>query len=318
MILHTVRLNEIASDDQTFRISEELDSPNLIASVAAVGQINPLVLLENGSCRLLVVCGFRRLAALKQIGAPEAAARVLPQSASPLEAFRLALFDNLGHRPLHALEQARALRALRSLGVSQGELLEIYLPLLGLQGHPNVLRCYLSLHGLDAPLRRGLLEDRIALSTAQRLAVQPGEVQARFAALLETVRFSSSLQRECLDLLEALSAIREQPLAALLDEPEILRTAAHPGLSPFQRGQQIHRLLYRRRNPTLARAEEDFDARLSRLPLPGAIRISHDPYFETPRLRVEFDASSPQRFRELVARLNAASEAPDLDALFEL
>ena len=54
------------------------------------------------------------------------------------------------------------------------------------------------------------------------------------------------------------------------------------------------------------------------LGLPAAIKISTDPFFETPGLRVEFNAGTPGRFRTLAAALQSASQMPVLEELFDV
>ena len=49
-----------------------------------------------------------------------------------------------------------------------------------------------------------------------------------------------------------------------------------------------------------------------------SIRILPHPFFETADLRVEFEASSVERFRELAAALDNAAQSQALEGLFQL
>jgi hypothetical protein len=89
-------------------------------------------------------------------------------------------------------------------------------------------------------------------------------------------------------------------------------------LSPFQKGEKLHQVLCRLRNPRLSRAAERFLAEKKLLGLPGSIQITPDPFFETPGLRVEFNASSADRFRDLTAALQRASQMAALDEMFDV
>jgi len=62
MLIEEISPDAIEPEDETFRISEELDSMPLLESMREFGQLNPLILLEHGPRRLMV-CGFRRLRA---------------------------------------------------------------------------------------------------------------------------------------------------------------------------------------------------------------------------------------------------------------
>jgi hypothetical protein len=150
----------------------------------------------------------------------------------------------------------------------------------------------------------------------ERLAKLSENEQERFAALMEAVRLSASLQKKTLDLLDDLSGMNRMPFTDPLDIPEIQEFLRDAKLSSFQKGEKLYGALYRLRNPRVARAEADFAAQRKLLGLPGAIRITPPPYFETAELRVEFAAAGPGKFRELAAALQKAADSPELEKLF--
>ena len=77
MTILKMPLDEISFENQTFRISEEIDSVPVLDSIREVGQLNPVILLDLQP-KMAIVCGFRRIHALKRLGNSEAFARVLP------------------------------------------------------------------------------------------------------------------------------------------------------------------------------------------------------------------------------------------------
>ncbi len=261
--------------------------------------------------------GFRRVRALQRIGCGRILSRLLP-GAEPLTLFHTAVWDNLAHRTLTVLEIARTLATLQgTCAVPEVELVDRWLPVLGLPAHKNVLRSYLRLNGLVPGLRDALREGRITVPSAERLAVMTPADQRQAAALLERIRLSASLQRQTLDLLEETAAADACAPALILQRPEIVRLCEEPHLSPFQRGEKVYQHLYRERHPRLTRAHERFALERSRLGLPGCVRLSPEPYFETARVRVEFETSSADSFRELASALAEAAANPALDALFK-
>jgi len=293
----------------------------MVASLRAVGLINSVVLLEGAaSAGHKIICGYRRLHGLRRLGEAAAPARLLPPvEFSTLEVFLKSLWDNLSHRQLGPLECARVLFKLeRECRVPENVLVERFLPLLGLSPHRKVLRSYLSLHRLHSKLRCMLTAGHLTLASAERLAQAAPEMQDEMAAVLARVRLSASLQREVLDIVDDLAAISGTSPVAILNEPEILAIAGDGRLSGFQRGEKIYGRLYCRRYPRVFQARETFLAERTALDLPGTVRLSPDPYFETPRLRVEFDAVSAQAFRETVDALGRACRTAALDRLFKI
>ncbi len=319
MIFKEILFEEIDVENEAFRISEILDSTPLLDSLRAIGQLNPVLLLER-SPRKVIVCGFRRIRAMERLGKPRILARILSEESIKLsEIFGLALWDNLSHRQLEPLEKARALLGLQqTCGVPDDALVKTYLPLLGLTPHEGVLRSYLTLNNARPGLRRCLAEGQLTHSSVENLAEMPSQIQDSIAALMTGIRLSASLQRKVLALLEDLSAMTETLLDAPLDHPEVLAVLNDSRLSPYQKGEKLHEALYRLRNPMLSRASDRFLSQKKKLGLPGSIQITSHPFFETTDLRIEFEASSVERFREQAALLHKAAQLPELEGLFQL
>jgi hypothetical protein len=317
MILKDISIEDIDIECEEFRISEEWDSPSVLDSMRAIGQMNPVVLLDRAP-RKIIVCGFRRIRAALKLDKSQVFARILCEkdfgSIRPLE---LALRDNLSHRQLNPLEKARVLYKLQNACcIPMDRILKVYLPLLDLPSHESVLAGYVLLNEVGSGLRQCLVAGTLTLSSIEMLAKASHTVQNSFASLMTRIRLSASLQRKVLGLLEDLSAMAEGPLDAPLDNPQVRDLLEDAQLSPFQKGEKLHEVLYRIRNPRLSLAKERFLEQKRRLALPGSIRITPHPFFETADIRVEFDVSNAERFREFATALNRAAHLPDLEGLF--
>jgi hypothetical protein len=319
MDLKTIQIEEINIEDETYRISEDLDSKSILASLKKVGQLNPVLLLDHAP-RKIVVCGFRRIRALKELNAFQVLAWILSENShGMLQRFELSLWDNLSHRQLNPLENARLLYKLRNVcNVSEEALVEAYLPLLGLEPHESVLKSYLRLDGIHSALRSCLLENRLTFSSVDILAAMPYPVQGRIALLMDKIRLSASLQRKVLDILEELSAMAGESMDAPLDNPAVPSILDDPDLSPSQKGGKLHEVLYRMKYPELSKALDRFQAGKKALALPGSIRIIPHPFFENEDLHVEFQAANAERFRELTNALQKAAQSSKLDKLFRV
>jgi ParB-like chromosome segregation protein Spo0J len=320
MEVDNVAIESVDLTDQRFRISEGLDCAELENSLREVGQLTPVILLGTRESPGTVVCGFRRLRALRSIGERVVLVRSLsPGEYSPLQAFRIALWDNLAHRRFNALEKARILHTLQgAFGLTQDKLVEDYLPLLDLAPHQNVLRTYLHLHSLPPGLRMAVLDGRCTPASAERLCMRPQTDQAALAHVLERARWSSSLQRQVLDLVEEIAAVGNCSVADVLGSPKVTEVLEDFSLSPYQRGERIYRSLYQWRNPRLSRAQRAFLRAKDELGLPAAVRLTPPVFFETPLLRVEFEVSCAADFCEITAALHQAADNPALAKLFEV
>jgi hypothetical protein len=321
MVFREILLSGVDFEDETLRVSEDLDVPGMPASLRAVGLINPVVLHEGASSsRYRIVCGFRRLHGMRSLGIAKATARILPLPGDGiLELFLTAVWDNLAHRKFSPLEASRILSTLKqTCGIDNRTLVERYLPLLGLSSHENVLRSYLNLQQLRPDLRCMLQTGRLTLASAERLSRETPHVQERLAPLYGRVQLSASLQREVLDLAQDLAALMGTDMAGIFCCPEISAIAEDTTLSGFQKGERLHALLYRRRNPRITRVRDKFQADRAAMELPGSVRLTADPHFESPRLRVEFDVTSARDFRETVTAIERCTRSSRVEQLFEV
>jgi len=317
MVLKEVAIADIDAQCEEFRISDDIDSERLTDSLRAVGQLNPVILLERGA-NPVIVCGFRRIAALMRLGVRAAVARILTvEDCRITHPLKLALCDNLAHRKLSPLEQARAAVKLRDIcGVEREQLIGEYLPLLGLPPRENALAACFALHAARPELKRLFAEDALTLASMERLSNLSEYEQKRFADMMSNVRLSASMQKKTLDLFDDLAGMNRANFTVPLDIPEIREFLRDAKLSSFQRGEKLRETLYRLRYPRVARAEADFSSQRKRLGLPGAIRVTPPPFFETAELHVEFEAASPEKFREFAAALQKVADSPELEKLF--
>jgi len=183
---------------------------------------------------------------------------------------------------------------------------------------PMVLRSYLVLHSLHPQLRKMFLEGRITQESAERLSRASCDFQGVMAAVLLKARWSASLQREVLDMVEELSSIWKCAPGEIFGRPEIASVLNSDDSSSSQRGEKIRGSLYQSRNPSLSDARRQFQLEKVKLGLPAQVRLSPDPYFESNRVRIEFDVSSAAGFRKMAAALQNASERTDLEGLFRV
>jgi len=319
MQIKSVRLNEINLEDQRFRISEDLDSQPIRDSLSNIGQLNPVNLLVEEDAGMIIICGFRRLRALRRLEATDVMARLWPVGeCTSLQGLSVALWDNLSHRRLNPLEIARVLSGLKETGLVDQILLERYLPILGLSPHPRILQDYLDLHQLRPGLRRLLMDGGTTVRNAIILAGEGEKLQVKMADLLRKVHLRASRQHAVFDLVRDLAAMRDQRPEDVLEHPEIRDAANDRSLSGAQRGEAVHRFLRREKNPRYVRAREGFESEKKKLDLPGSVRISPDPFFETSRLRIEFDVRTASDYREIVSALSRAAESSSLENLFRI
>jgi hypothetical protein len=320
MELQRIALENSALDEELLRVSDSSNLENLRDSLRRSGQLNPLVVLLRQRGDAVLVSGFRRLQALRDLRSGPALAWVYESAEITLtEAFQAALAENLSHRALNPLEKARSISILSSVcGMSQEELIGRVLPILGLPAHKNVVRSYIHLDGLSARLKSFFLDGRLTLATAERLGSYPEPDRETMQQFFEQARWSASLQRRLLSLIEDLAGANGCGIGDIAARASCEAILEDTRLSGFEKGEKIYERLYRISNPRLSAAESAFKEEKEKLGLPGSIRLAPDPYFETTKLRVEFDAANADAFKLAASHLARAAQHPALPKLFRL
>jgi ParB family chromosome partitioning protein len=147
--LQTVQLSEISVSDLFFVTTEGRDNTSLQHSIAACGLLQPPCLWRPGdNAPYVVICGYRRLLAVRALGWRELSAWVLDPAASKASLLACSLEDNLAHRVFNPVETANALQRLVECFPRQSVISE-WLPRFGLSASARVLERFLNLCVLE-------------------------------------------------------------------------------------------------------------------------------------------------------------------------
>lgn len=309
--------------DRTFAVTPVwISTARLVASIAQAGVVSPLRLQRRADGGLRIVSGFRRFQASRTLGLESVPCVEVPASASEKELFLSALHENLGSRILSDVERAFALVKLRDLcGLGEKELIERFLPLLGLRPDRFHLRQYVKLASLPDDLQRALPD--LNFDLAFRLAAWDAAERAVFLELLERFRLGRNRQREIFELLDELRAIERtaDPAADLLKlwrrsgAADLTADPSQPAPSQLQR---ILECLRRMRFPTLSSQEDRFQQLKAALKIPPQVQFNAPRFFEGDRITIQFAARAPEELGRLASRLEDISRRPELAKIFEM
>jgi ParB/RepB/Spo0J family partition protein len=310
-----IPLEEIDLSDETFSVNFRPDLADLRSSIEEVGLICP-VLLRRRPGRFQIVCGFRRAAVLKETGSSCVGARVIEEE-DELRLFRLSLHDNLTTRGFNAVEKAIVLEKLADrFGIDRSVLIAKFLPLLSLETNEKILETFLALARMEQGIKAYVLKEEVSRSNLRKLSRLSAEERKAALSLLVPLKVGENSLREILTLLEEISQRNRCPIGSLVEDPQIQALLAREELTPSQKTEKVKRALIGVRYPRMRQLEERFEKERKGLKLPRNITIHHQPNFEGKGLRVEFQFSSVDEFREALSTLLPISgEEPFLSLL---
>lgn len=302
-------------EDVPFPLSRGDDVDDLADSIARVGLISP-VILWPWQDKLRLLCGRRRLLALKRLGKKEFPSLTIKQSLSPLQALQLALEDNL-HRGFNEAEKAMAVVHMVRL-MSREQVLSEGLPLLNIPSTEEFLFRYLAVaelgnRGLDL-LADGLLDPQ----TGRVIAEMPSPDRDAMLDLFAALKPGVNKRRQLMELIQDISRREDISPAGILNDPKIQEILDAPNLNPPQKEHRTRDRLTRRRYPELTAMRERQQTLLKKLALARNMHLKTPPGFEGLEFRLEIAFSDPDELAEAVRKLEQLVQGPALAELIEL
>jgi len=308
-----ILLEEIDLEDTTFLITFMPDWEPLVASLKLVGLVEPLILREQGDERYQIVCGFKRAQALLLLGVPEAQAFVYHQDElDDLQALLLTIGHNLT-RPLNLVEKAQTLEKLLAFGVAEKEVIDRYLPLLGLQPNVRVLKQVTNLVDLERGLLEYVVRQNLSLSTSVLFLSLDKDGQGAILPLLEALRPGENRVKEIITFLREISLRDGVPISSVLARGDIRKILGDQETPRPQRIERLRRIIKTMRFPLLTEMEEKFAQYKRSLSLPPQISFHPPPFFEGEEFRMELRFKDFRAFRELVTKLRQITEGEEKD-----
>jgi ParB family chromosome partitioning protein len=277
-----IPLEDIDLDDASFRLSYGFDLEPLKDSIRHVGLINPPVLRQRPDDRYQIICGYKRIRALQELGVSSAACQLVPPETSDEACLLLSLYDNCAHRELNPIEMSLALNRLLSC-YSEERIVSDFLPLLKLQPHITQFRAYQPLCLLDREIRDAVIEGIIDVHSALSLARLDPDARECLEHLLVSLRLSVSKQAEVITSIVEIG-LRDGVLPrTVVGDPAIQSILTNDTLNRPQKGDAVLRLLREKRYPLLTAKEKQVRGMLSTIKFPRGASIAPPPFFEDNR-----------------------------------
>lgn len=289
------------------------DLSAMVRSIEQVGLVNPPLVEEGRGQDPLIICGYKRILALKSLGAKDCPVRVLDaEGISPADALLTSLLDNLATRRLNVVEKAMALSRLSAF-FTRAEILERFMPALDLPRREETLALHMVIdRDLDTDMKRSLVLQRVAVKSMGLLQNLKFDEIKGFFSLFEKVSFNPNQQAEVITLVEDLSRAQRTSADAILGCERVTEILFDTRLNGPQKANTLLGTLRAMRFPRLMEAEREFKARVSGLGLPQGIKILRPPFFEDRNYRMEILFENG---RELEDKLDRVRRTPRLETL---
>ena len=311
-----VALARIDAHDDTYRITTPQDKPPLEMSIRRLGLIAPVVVQQAAGRTLMIVSGFRRIDACRELGVAEVPCHVLPRDAPAAHCVEIAIADNLTQRPLNLVEQARCLKLL------QGDWIEApaakqMAETLGIPTNKALAAKLNRLAVTPEAVQDALVRGKISLPTVLLLADLAPEDAELLVALFERLPMGLNKQREVLHLVKEIAAREEVSFAHLLSDGVLKKMLDDDHPDGNLKTRRIRSYLRQRRYPQLSAVEKAFDDCVGEMKLGPRMHIAPPPGFEGRTCTLTLQFSNPQQFATAIHKLSTIVGHTALDNLFD-
>ena len=311
----TVSLTDIDTQDATYRITTRNQLEDLLDTISYLGLLHPPVLIENRS-GYGVVCGFRRIAACRQLGWKSLSATIHAADQDRFQIARLAIADNSLQRPLNLIETSRALNLLADTSPDRQQL-EMAAQALRLPVNPSVAEKVQQLCRLAIPIQQGILSDSINLAMALELGKMDTKDAEKLVALFNRLKLGLNKQRELLLLVTEISKLEDTSIRELIEEQPLQDILQNTDLDRAIQRQQIRSLLRQRRYPAITEAEANYRKQVRQLKLGKHIQLVPPRDYESTTYNMTLHFQNRQELNDLNAKIKRIIEHPALDKILK-
>lgn len=304
-----VDISDIDLNPGPFCMSFNFNLEPLKTSIDKFGVLNPPYLLKSSDNNFIVVAGYRRLLAVRELGWHDIVCQILPDSFPPLNALLLNLNDNLIHRRLNSIEKGMVLPRLARF-LKEGEIVNKYMPILGLPSSRQTLELFKGLEKLEDIIKASIATEKLSLRVVGLMRDIAKVHQLKIHNLLTMLKWSFNQQWEITQWIIEIASREGRSIKEVIDEREIREVLKNTRMNKPQKIKAIMRILKERRFPTLIESEKLFKKGLSNLALPSRVRIIPPPFFEGIDYKLEIVF---QEGVELKDKLNDLCRLPGLE-----
>ena len=304
MNITQIKIDSVDTDYTPFTFSFGFELNCLLDSIQKIGVVNPPVLKKKGD-RLLIVTGYKRILALKELGLDRVGGIILSEEVSDLRCLEMSIYDNVCTRKLNEVEKAILISKL-SKYISPEQIIDTYFPLLDLPKRRQTYEFYLWISRLSYDAKRMLALERISIKALRLLyeRERPEEEINLFVELLKKIRFSFNYQLQLIELIGDICRKEKKSLAQLLEEEAIFSIIESKSLTNDDKVKKIMEILRKRNFPHLYEAQEKFEKEIRKLGLPEGVIIKASPYFESPYFGLEIKFRNGEELRVILSKLS--------------
>jgi ParB/RepB/Spo0J family partition protein len=316
--IEKIPLNQIDDTDETFSINFMPDLKNLQSSIEEIGLIQP-VFLRKKLGGYQIVCGFRRISIMKELGKTEIESKVFEEKEmDEYQFFSLSIHENLTTRGFNTVEKAVALdKLIHRFQIDPDIVLQTFLPLFLLEPNKKILNTFLSLAQMEEETKVYILREEVSRSNIRKFAALSPDDRFAILSLISPLKLGENRLREILTFLEEISRKNQNRIREIVQRPDIQAVLSQKELTPSQKTERVKKILMDLRYPKMHQLEEGFEKKKKGLNLPPHVTLYHQPFFEGRGLRVQFQFETMEEYKAVLSTLSQLVDKEEFRGLIQ-
>ena len=311
-------LQQIDLSDETFSVNFMPDLQRLRSSIEQIGLIQP-VLLRKKKDRYQIVCGFRRISIVQELGTMEIESKVFEEKErDDFRLFTTCLHENLNTRGLNTVEMAIALdKLIHRFQIDPASVIKDFLPLFSLEPNEKILNTYLSLARMEDGVKMYVLKEEVSRSNIRRLSALTPDDRMPLLRLISSLKLGENRLREILTLFDEISQRDRLMVKDIVHRPEIQDILFQEEITSSQKTERIKKVLIDLRYPRMHEMEERFEKKRGELNFPVGVSLRHQPFFEGKGLRMEFQFETVEEYRAILSFLSLLPDKKEFQEILQ-
>ena len=314
----SVLMNEVNESDRSFIFSfPERFADNEI--VKKVGILEPVIFYREAE-NFIIVDGIKRYNAAKESGMEFISGMFLIKGWwKKSDIFLYNVLKNTLSRNLNIVEKAEIVNKIffeKIFGEFKGK--DDILKLINIEKNDKILNMYKDICSLIDSLKSFIVQKSLPVSTSHILTRFPTEEQEIISKIFIDYSISVNKAKKFLDLFYDLKNKSGLNLNELLEQVHSEEILSDKKMTNEQKIEKFEVALTEERYPKWAESRKNLDKNINDLTKKSNIHISYDPYLESGKVKIDFDAKNLKELKNKSEQLNNLTENPAFSKIFEI
>ena len=317
--LKNTEIDSIDFKDTTFIYTFPVKIEEITESIKRIGLLNPVLLFEYDN-KYKIISGFKRVLACKSLCFDSISSFVFESdSISELNAFKIAVYDNISIRKLNIIEKSIILNKLKNYhSLKHNEIIKDFMPIIGLEQSEKLLECYLSLSKIGNDLKEHIVNREVPIKTSSLIASVSKYKLPLISEIIIKFNLGTNKIKELVNLIDEITERDGIDIGELRSDLNLDRVIKNERMTLSQKWEKIISSLREKRFPMWSKIEKKLLRNISSLSLPKNVNLSYPPYLEGDKLRIEIEFSTSDELKIIGQRLIDISKKEELSEIVKL